>query len=118
MRRAATFFVLTGCLALTGCSGSSGTSGAPTSSPAPSATKDPRFPISSVYVVTAGKGVDHKKLSQSLSALAALPGVRAASVTGALTLEVQLTFTITQAQRDAVLARLQSLGTVGVPPQK
>ncbi|MDX6216462.1 MAG: hypothetical protein QOG99_2046 [Frankiales bacterium] len=117
MRRTATF-VLTGCLALTGCSGSSGTSSAPTTSPTPSATTDPLFPISSAYVVAAGKGVDHKKLTQSLSALAALPGVQAASVTGALTLEVQLTFTITQSQRDAVLAKLRSLGTVGVPPKK
>jgi hypothetical protein len=117
MRRSATF-VLTGCLALTGCSGSSGTTSTPTTSPAPSATRDPLFAISSAYVVTAGKGVDHKKLSQSLSALAALPGVRAASVTGATTLEVQLTFTITQSQRDAVLAKLQSLGTVDVPPHK
>jgi uncharacterized lipoprotein YajG len=100
---------------LAGCSSGSSTAA---SSPPPTAspTMNPLFPVASSYLVSAAGAKAHETLAKALSSIAAMPGVRAASLTSRTTLQVDLFFTVTQAQRDAVLSRLRTLGRVDVPP--
>jgi hypothetical protein len=98
---------------LAGCSSTSSHS-APSPSPTASRTADPMFLVATSYLVTAHGEDQRKALSSSLSSLAAMTGVRAASLSSRTTLRVDLSYTITQPQRDAVLTRLRALGTVDV----
>jgi hypothetical protein len=77
---------------------------------------NPLFPVASAYVVTASGDSGRQRLTKALASIGTMEGVRGVSLTSRTTLQVDLSFTITQGQRDAVLSRLRALGRVDVPP--
>lgn len=105
-------------LLVTGCSGGSSPSAKPSTSPstAASQTADPNFYVASGYFVTEPDSVSRKELNGQFTMFSSLPGVNGVSVAGAHKLEVDVAFTITRAQRDALVAKMRTLGSVSTVP--
>ena len=103
-------------LLLTGCSGGSSAAEKPSPTPTVSATPDPNFYITNGYVVTEPSSVSRKDLNNQLPEFLKLPGVKAAGIAGEHKIRVDVQFAITRPQRDAVIAKMRTYGTVaGVP---
>lgn len=100
---------------VSGCSGTSTKTASPPS-PRVSQTTNPLFSVASAYVVTASGDSGRQRLTKALASIGSMAGVQGASLTSRTTLQVDLSFTITQPERDAVLTRLRTLGKVDVPP--
>ena len=101
---------------LSGCSGSSSSAAKPSTSASASPTADPNFYVASGYFVTEPDSVSRKDLNGQLTTFATMTGVKGVSVAGAHKLEVDVVFTITRAQRDALVAKMRTLGSVSTVP--
>ena len=101
---------------LTGCSGGSSSAAKPSPSATASPTADPNFYVASGYFVTEPDSVSRKELNGQLATFATLPGVKGVNVAGPHRLEVDVVFAITRAQRDVLVAKMRTLGTVSTVP--